>query len=127
MKIYNISRGLALIPAALLGSAALALPPDPIAGAQQFKQRCMACHTVTPGAKGMAAPNLSGVANSTAGTTPFTYSSALRKSGVKWTAQTLSTFLAGPAKMVPGTRMFTAVPDAAARDNIVAYLMTLKK
>lgn len=125
-KVAN-SLAIAVAAASFIASNGLAQAADPATGAQQFKQRCMACHSVTAGAKGVAAPNLAGVANRAAASTPYAYSAALKKSGLKWTAPTLSTFLTGPAKMVPGTRMFASVPDQAARDNIVAYLMTLKK
>lgn len=100
---------------------------DAVAGAQQFKQKCLMCHTVTPGAKAGAAPNLAGVANRPAAATSFAYSAALKGSKLKWDAQTLNIFLTAPAKAVPGTRMLMPVPDVTARANIVAYLMTLKK
>ncbi len=107
--------------AALAASATAAPPP---AGDQSFKQRCQACHALTPGgAPGPLAPNLRGVVGRKAGSTPFkTYSPALKASNIVWNAAKLDTYLAAPTKMVPGTRMVIAVSDPAQRKAIIAYL-----
>ena len=124
----------------LLPSAALAvvaagvatLPVEPARaagpaanGAQLFAQRCQSCHTVVPGQKGVLAPNLSGVVGRKAASTPqFNYSPALKGSNVTWTRANLDRFLQAPMRMVPGTRMVIAVPDAAQRGAILDYLAT---
>lgn len=97
-----------------------------VAGELTFKQRCVMCHTITPGAKGAAGPNLNGVGNRLAASTVFAYSAALKQSKLKWTADNLDKFLTAPSKMVPGTRMFVGIPDPQKRAEIVAYLMSLK-
>jgi len=48
----------------------------------------------------------------------------MKSSGIVWTEQTLSEFLASPMKKVPGTRMPISVPDAPRRAAIIAYLKT---
>lgn len=118
---------LAVMATGLAIAASTASAADANAGSQIFKQKCMACHTITPGAKGAMAPNLSGLANRAAASTEFDYSAALRKSKLKWDAATLSTFLTAPSRLVSGTRMIVNVPDDAKRADLVAYLMTLKK
>lgn len=91
-------------------------------GAQMFKQRCQSCHTVAPGAKGLMGPNLSGVFGRKAGSSAFSYSPAMKASGITWTKDSLDKFLSGPSKMVPGSRMPMSVPDPAQRKAIIAYL-----
>ena len=97
------------------------------AGASLFKQRCQVCHSVTPGQKAMMAPNLAGLAGRKAASTTFAYSDALKKSALTWNAATPDKFLAGPSRLVPGTRMVVSVADAKQRADLVAYLSTLKK
>lgn len=123
-----------MVPARMLGASllAVALPAAPVlaqdaaAGGTLFKQRCSACHSVTPGQKAMIAPNLSGLAGRKAASTTFNYSPALKASGLSWDRPALDKFLTGPMKMVPGTRMVISIPDAKQRADVVAYLSSLK-
>ena len=117
---------LAAIGVTMIMSSAGAAAQPAAAGAATFKQRCMMCHTITPGAKGTAGPNLSGVGNRPAASTAFAYSPALKQSKVKWTAENLDKFLTAPSKMVPGTRMFVGIPDPKKRAEVVDYLLSLK-
>ena len=96
---------------------------DPQAGAALFKSRCAVCHAT--GSGGALGPGLSGVLGRKAGSAAFGYSKALRDSGLTWDAATLDRYLAAPGKLVPGTRMVLAVPSAADRRKLVAYLATL--
>ncbi|MDO6414050.1 c-type cytochrome [Sphingomonas sp. BIUV-7] len=91
-------------------------------GEQLFKQRCQACHTIAPGAKGMMGPNLAGIVGAKAGSSAYAYSPALKGSGITWDKQKLDQYLAGPSKMIPGVRMPMSVPDAAQRQAIIAFL-----
>ena len=114
---------------ALLGASALphavvaAGPAGVAAGAALFNQRCVACHTITPGQKALA-PNLAGVVGRRAGSTDFAYSPAMKALGQPWTAARLDRFLTAPAQMVPGTRMPIAIADPADRRAIIAFLAT---
>ena len=56
----------------------------------------------------------------------FNFSPALKASGVTWDRQSLDTWLQGPMKMVPGTRMVIGVPDPQRRKDVIDYLETLK-
>ena len=115
-----------LAPVAALIAMASSLPaagagPD---GAMLFQQRCAACHTVTPGARAMLAPNLAGLLNRKAASTAFNYSAALKASNITWTRANLDRFLTAPGQMVPGTRMVISVSDPAQRAAILNFITT---
>ena len=52
----------------------------------------------------------------------YAYSPVLKKSGIVWNDQTLDKWLQGPQKMVKGSKMYLAVPNAAERAAIIGYL-----
>jgi cytochrome c len=94
------------------------------AGAQAFGM-CTACHTITKGGRNGIGPNLSGLIGRRAGSVPgFSYSAAMKGSGLTWDAKTLDQFLAAPMKKVPGTKMPISVSDPAKRAAVIAYLTT---
>jgi cytochrome c len=107
---------------ACLSVAAPAAAQDAAAGKILFQQRCQMCHTVAAGQPHGIGPSLAGVGGRKAASTAFTYSDALRKSGLTWDAATLDRFLAGPSKLVPGTRMVVAISDPKQRADAVAFL-----
>ena len=111
-----------LLFVALLPGQAMAQAGDAL-----FKSRCALCHSVKPGEKGTLGPNLSGVFGSAAGSGAYAYSAALKGSKIRWDARSLDTWLSGPSKMVPGTKMFTSVANGEDRKKILAYLASLKK
>jgi len=87
---------------------------------------CRSCHSVEPGRNGIG-PSLFGIVGTRAGEVPgFNFSPALKASGVTWDRQSLDTWLQGPMKMVPGTRMVIGVPDPQRRKDVIDYLETLK-
>lgn len=100
---------------------------DASAGKGVFS-RCAACHNAVKGGPNMIGPNLFGVVGRKAGTAPgFSYSNAMKSSGITWTPDKLDTYLTHPAQVVPGTRMaFAGIPDAKQRADLIAYLGTLK-
>jgi cytochrome c2 len=53
-------------------------------------------------------------------------SPALKAASITWDAHSLDDFLADPSADVHGTKMFITVPNAADRENVIAYLKTLK-
>ena len=110
---------------ALLCAGAAASAQDAAAGKAAFAV-CSACHSVE-GSNGVG-PGLQGVLGRKAGSSPgFRYSPAMRAVTTTWDAASLSAFIAHPQQAIPGNAMpFAGVADAKVRDDIVAYLGTLK-
>jgi cytochrome c len=116
--------------AAMLPAVFAAAPkPDIENGQTTFEQQCSICHSVEKDVDKELAPNLVGVVGRKAGTyKAFAgYSSALKASGITWSAKTLDEFLVDPPVKVPGTLMPMQIPDAKARADVVAFLASLKK
>ena len=93
-------------------------------GERAFAQ-CKGCHSLQPGGTDMVGPALYGVYGKKAATNSasFAYSSALRAYGATWDDQSLSTFLQGPSKAVPGTKMpYRGLTDDATRSALVYYI-----
>jgi cytochrome c len=99
---------------------------DVEAGKIVFK-KCLLCHTNEPG-KNKIGPSLFGVVGRHSATAPnFVYSPAMKAFDHVWDDAELDTYLALPQKVVPGTRMtFPGLPDEKDRQNVIAYLNTLK-
>jgi cytochrome c len=96
---------------------------DPEAGATVFK-KCMACHKVGPDAKSGVGPSLNGVVGRPAGVYPdYSYSTAMKNSGLIWDELTLTTYLHAPRKLVPGTKMaFPGIKKDQEIADVIAYL-----
>jgi cytochrome c len=110
------------------GAWAQDLTGDPAKGADVFK-RCIACHKVGPSAKNGVGPNLNGVVGRPAATEAgYSYSDALKASGITWDKATLQQWVQGPKKLVPGTKMtFAGLASAQDAADVVAYLATFDK
>ncbi len=107
---------------AATASTALAAPD----GETVFKQRCAVCHSIAP-APGKLGPPLKGMVGRKAGTVPgYSYSPAMQKAGFVWTPAQLDKYLAGPAKVVPGTKMMLNLSDPAMRQAVTTYLAAQK-
>jgi cytochrome c2 len=103
-------------------TAALAPGERPAAYAQ-----CVVCHSTEPGKHGLG-PSLAGVSGRAAGSLPdFTYSEAMKASGLVWDRATLDEYLKAPAAKVPGTKMsYAGMTDDAKRTQVVDYVLSLK-
>jgi cytochrome c len=117
------------IALALLAVSSLAANAagDAKAGANVFK-RCAVCHTDDKGGGDGLGANLFGVVGRKAASRPgFAYSAALQKSGIVWNEATLTKWVAGPSRVVPGTKMmFAGITSKKQQADVVAYLATLK-
>jgi cytochrome c len=99
---------------------------DAAPGKKLFEQ-CLSCHSLDASGKSMnAGPNLNGVIGRKAGTLPgYSFSQALKTSGITWTESDLLDFIAKPPKKVPGTvMMFIGMKNPADRAALMCYLRT---
>jgi len=115
-------RGLAFAAAAalVLGAAADAAAADAARGQDLYESRCGGCHSLDANRVG---PAHRGVFGRTAGTAPgFSYSPAVKNSGVVWNDRTLDAWLTNPQALIPGQRMNFRVATAEDRADIIAYL-----
>jgi cytochrome c len=111
--------------AVLASSSVVRAAGDPTAGQQVFA-RCAICHSTTPG-ENKVGPSLAGVFGRKSGSEPgYDYSGALKSANITWDEHSLDQFLTNPQADVQGTKMFITVPDATERQNVIAYLETLK-
>jgi cytochrome c len=87
---------------------------------------CAACHATDQANR--VGPGLVGIIGRKAGTAPgFSYSSAMKQSGIVWDAKTLDAYLESPQKTVPGNRMtYGGLKNPTDRADLVTYLGTLK-
>ena len=93
-------------------------------GKEIYDARCSACHSVDDNRVG---PMHLGVFGRKAGSVKsYRYSEALNKSKVVWSRDTLTAWLANPEMLIPGQRMGYAMDNAKDREDVVAYLATLK-
>ena len=124
MKLYPIRAGAPLIKV-LATSTALAAG-DPTAGQAVFAAHCAACHSTN--ADNKLGPSLAGIVGSKSGTVPgYDFSPAIKNANVTWDDANLDKFLANPTGFVQGTKMFVNLPNEIDRQNVIAYLNTLKK
>lgn len=124
----SVPRASATVIALALAAPAAAAPAGNAAIGSKLYLQCRACHTVGPAEASGVGPNLSGVVGAKAGVKPgYSFSPAMKKSGIVWTAATLDAFLKRPTAVVPGTKMaFAGVAAPKARQDLIAYLATLK-
>ena len=100
---------------------------DAKAGKAVFATTCAGCHTVQPG-QSKVGPSLFGIVGRRTGEgSSFPYSPANQASNIIWDITTLDTYIQAPHTIVPGTKMtYGGLKDAAKRDDLIAYLATLK-
>jgi cytochrome c len=95
------------------------LPGDPVHGKTVY-QVCMGCHSLDEDDIG---PRHRGVVGRVAGSVPgYAYSPALRNSHIVWDRANLDRWLTNPQALVPGAKMFFAMPNANDRADVIAYL-----
>ena len=136
MLLRNLVRRLSLF--AMLGTGAVHandISPGSLAGVESASkgdadkgkalyQACTACHSVEDNDLG---PRHRGVVGRRAGSVAdYSYSAALKASGLTWDEVTLDRWLTNPSALVPGTKMFFQIADPQSRADIIAYLKLLQ-
>jgi cytochrome c len=96
-------------------------------GAKLYR-KCAACHSLSADGPRRSGPHFARLFGRRAGGVPgYKYSSALRRSNIVWTRQTLmGLFMDGPDKYIPGTKMpMQRVRNPAELASLVDYLREL--
>ena len=102
---------------------AAARAADPAAGQAAFV-KCKICHTVEAGGRSPVGPNLHGVFSRKAGTLDgFSYSAAMKNSGIVWDDDSMAKYLRDPRGSMPGNKMaFPGIKNDEELANLLAYL-----
>jgi cytochrome c len=118
---FAVSAAVIVLAAATVYAAAAPDKPagDPTHGKSVY-QVCMGCHSLDEDDVG---PRHRGVVGRVAGTVPgYAYSPALKNSHIVWDRDSLDRWLTNPQALVPGAKMFFAMPNAQDRADVIAYL-----
>jgi cytochrome c len=120
-QFFNGVLGLCLL------AASQAWAGDVKKGADVFAEECGDCHSAKEG-KAKKGPPLVGINGRKAGSIAgFAYSDAMLQSGITWSADKIDAYITHPKKVVAGGKMkYDGLEDAAARADVIAYVMSLK-
>ncbi|MCC7045835.1 MAG: c-type cytochrome [Alphaproteobacteria bacterium] len=119
--------GLAAILSAPLAPSPALAQADLASGQKLFQQRCAVCHSLKAAEKKPTGPDLENIVGRKAGAGDYGYSAGMKGAAIVWDEKKLDEYLVAPDKMVPGTTMPIGVPQAADREDIVAYLKSIAK
>jgi cytochrome c len=123
----SVTAAVAIVGFAGASLAQTAPAGDAKRGAEVFKVQCSVCHTATAGGGHSIGPNMHGVVGRQAGTAAgFKFSEAMGKVNVAWSPENLDKYLENPWQIAPGTPMALVVPSKKNRDDVIAYLASLK-
>ncbi|MBN9014407.1 MAG: cytochrome c family protein, partial [Rhizobiales bacterium] len=109
-------------PAVVAKVASTAVEGDVAHGRQVFK-KCQACHSMQP-SKNLLGPSLAGIVGTKAGEVAnYSFSTAMKQSGITWTPEKLDAYLQDPQKVVPGNKMpFPGLKTDSDRTDVIAFL-----
>lgn len=90
--------------------------------------KCKICHDAAS-TQNKIGPGLKGVFGRKAGTVAgYTYSNAMKSSGIVWNEDKLKAFVANPKTLVAGTKMtFVGLKKQDEIEDLIAYLKTATK
>jgi cytochrome c len=93
---------------------------DTARGAEVYG-RCLACHSFERNRTGPLHCGLFG--RKAGGVIGYSYSRAMKESGIVWNSETLDRFLRAPLEVVPGTKMgYAGVKNSKDRAALIAYM-----
>ena len=122
MRIIAATVSVVLTSAA--AAAVLAQSGDATRGERLFNQQCKICHTVDKGGRNGVGPNLFGLFGSKAAAVEgFSFSEAMKKSGITWDDKTVAEYLKDPKTKVPNGKMvYAGLKQQEQLDDMIAYL-----
>lgn len=98
------------------------------AGKIMFDQRCHICHSNDPATKSYGPPLVNVVGRKAGTIEGFSYSEAMKASGLVWTEAAIRAWMADNTGLMPGTRMrHVGIKDTDEQDFILAYLRSISK
>jgi len=118
----HLRQVLMVVAVAALAGAPAHADGDAAKGAKVFN-KCKACHNADKETNKVG-PHLVGLFGRTAGSVEgYSYSDAMKASGIVWSAETLSVYVKAPKDMVPGTKMvFAGIKKDDDIEDLIAYL-----
>lgn len=106
--------------AAVISTCGAALAAGDAAHGEVLYQGCQDCHSIEENGVG---PRHKGVFGRVAGTQPgYSYSNALKQSGVVWNEETLDKWLTNPQGFIPGVKMFYHLGKPQDRADVIEFL-----
>lgn len=122
----DVKRAVAALAASVLWMAGPSASAQSVErGRAVYKEHCAGCHSVDAHREG---PAHRGVVGRRAGALKdYAYSPALQGSKLLWTRATLKAWLTDPEALIPGQAMDYSLDDAQDREDVVAYLATLRR
>lgn len=106
--------------AAAMAAGSAAFAAGDVTHGEALYQGCQDCHSIEDNGVG---PRHKGVFGRVAGTQPdYSYSKALKQSGVVWNEDTLDKWLTNPQGFIPGVKMFYHLAKPQDRADVIEYL-----
>ena len=127
MRFLNVAVLVALAMSGLLSRPQLASAEgDAAQGRNVYQRWCIGCHGDKETVQSVG-PSLVGLLGRRAGTVGGSpYSRNLYESGIVWDEKSLQRYLASPTDEVHGTIMPIVLQNPKERDDVIAYLKTLR-
>ncbi len=98
------------------------------AGRIMFQYRCRSCHSETTDKPSYGPPLKNIIGREAASVTGFSYSDALRNSGIVWDENNLREWIKDNTAFMPGTRMrHVGISDEAEQNFLLSYLKHISK
>ena len=113
-----------MLGAAMLAAATQSAHAQDAAAGEKIYAQCRACHQVGETAKNTVGPVLNGVIGQKAGIREgYSYSAAMKDSGLTWDDATFAAYIQNPRTKVPGTKMiYAGLKDEKRIADLFAYL-----
>jgi cytochrome c len=110
----------AAVTVAAIASCGAAFAAGDVVHGEALYQGCQDCHSIEDNGVG---PRHKGVFGRVAGTQPgYSYSAALKNSGVVWNEETLDKWLTNPQGFISGVKMFYHLANPQDRADVIEFL-----